>query len=357
METDARVVLDCRWLSIGGPGRTTELLLRGLAAGRAPTDWVLWGPEALAGLAWPGATVVPISRDPRLLLGQRDARSLPAGRLTVFMHQQRPLRNVPAVTLVYDTIALRYGSFGPVRAAKRLFLKRVAATSRHIMTISDHSRASVVRDLEVAPERIDVLRFPFDDAFADRVKALRASAAPEPVALYVGGFLPHKNLTRLLAAFGTTRFCRDGGRLVLAGGSPEQVDDLLERSSEEHRRFLTVRPACAQAELEQLFATALFLVQPSLEEGFGLPAWEALCSGLPVCASDGGSLPEVVGRFVDPFRATDVAAMVTAIDDCADRARADPAAAAEVSDQLRCAAPTIAEFAEQFYGIVDRNVP
>lgn len=349
----AAVVLDCRWLTIGGPGRTTELVLRGLASGPAPEDWVLWGPPATAGVAWHGAELVEISEDPRLLLGQRHTSRLPTGRLTAFMHQQRPLRNVPAVTLVYDTIALRYGASRPLRAAKRLFMRRVAAMSRHILTISEHSRRSVIGDLGAAPERVSVLRFPFDDAFVDRVVELRRRLAPEPVALFVGGFLPHKNLPRLLEAFATTAFCRQGGRLLLAGGSAEQVRD-LEAGLTSREGFVTARAACDQAELERLFATSMFLVQPSLEEGFGLPAWEALCCGLPVCASDGGALPEVVAGFVEPFPAADARAMAAAIDECAGR---PPAEAAEISEQLRLKAPSVRQFGEQFRGIVDRHVP
>lgn len=351
------VMLDCRWLSIGGPGRTTELLLRGLA-GSPPEGWVLWGPPATAGLAWPGADLVTITEDPRALLGQRHARHLPPARLSVFMHQQRPLRNVPAVTVVYDTIALRYGTNRVVRRAKRLFLRRIAATSRHILTISEHSRASIVADLGVAPGRIDVLRFPFDDAFVARVTERRRSAVPEPVALYLGGFLPHKNLPRLLSAFESTRFCRQGGRLVLAGGTTAQVQALLGQTTPRQRAFLTVVPTCSQADLEQLLSTALFLVQPSLEEGFGLPAWEALCCGLPVCASDGGALPEVVGGLVDPFPATSTTAMAAAIDRCAAGAgTGDAGTAAALSERLRRSAPTVEEFARQFRAIVDRYVP
>ncbi len=351
------MVLDCRWLPIGGPGRTTELLLRGLAAGAAPEDWALWGPPAASRLAWPGATVVPITHDPRLGLGQRHARAMPHARLAVFMHQQRPLRSGPAITMVYDTIALRYGTNPVVRRLKRAFLARVAATSRRILTISEHSRASIIADLGVAPERIDVLRFPFDDAFVDRVLLQRQSAPPEPVALYVGGFLPHKNLPRLLTAFGTTQFCRDGGRLTLVGGTAAQVRELWRGANPEAHRYLTVLPSCTQADLDHLFATSQFLVQPSLEEGFGLPAWEAMCCGLPVCASDGGSLPEVVGATVAPFPAEDTAAMAAAIDACAGGGRQGAGAAAAASDRLRATAPTVAQFGAQFRGIVEANVP
>jgi glycosyltransferase involved in cell wall biosynthesis len=350
----AAVALDCRWLGIGGPGRTTELVLRGLAAGPAPADWVLWGPPAAGELAPAGARLVHIAEDPRLLFGQRHARRLPAARLTVFMHQQRPLRSVPAVTLIYDTIALRYGANRPLRQAKRMFMRRVAAASRHIMTISEHSRRSVIDDLGVAPERISVLRFPVDSAFVDRVAKLRRTLAPEPVALFVGGFMPHKNLPRLLTAFEATRFCRDGGRLVLAGGTAGQVSGLEAALTARQRGFVTAVPASDQAALERLFATSHLLVQPSLEEGFGLPAWEALSCGLRVCASDGGALPEVVAGFVEPFPATDTAAMTAAIDECAGRPAAEAAA---MSDRLRRHAPSISQFGEQFRGIVERSLP
>ncbi|MGH9156471.1 MAG: glycosyltransferase [Acidimicrobiales bacterium] len=297
-----------------------------------------------------------MTRDPRLLFGQRDALGLPAGRLTVFMHQQRPLRNGPAITLVHDTIALRYGGNSIVRAAKRRFLTRVAASSRDVLTISEYSKASIVRDLGVDPDRIEVLRFPFDEELVGRVVTLRRSLPRRKAALFVGNFLPHKNLGRLLDAFGSTNFCRGGGRLVLAGGgSARWAKEQIDRLSPEQRRFTDVRHTCSEAELHELYATSLFVVQPSLEEGFGLPAWEALCAGIPVCVSDGGALPEMVRGLADPFPATSTSAMAAAIDACASSAKVvsdDPPAA---SERLRAAAPTVREFAAQLLAIVERH--
>lgn len=351
------VVLDCRWLGIGGPGKTTEFVLRGLAAAPPEERWVLWGREgAITPLAWTGADLHPIAEDPRVLLGQRRAYDLPPGDFYLFMHQQRPLRTVPAATVVYDTIALRFGSQPAVRAVKRAFLRRVAATSRPVLTISEHSKATIVRDLDVAEDRVEILRFPFDDAFVERVHQIRASATRTDVALFVGGFLPHKNLPRLLAAFAATGFRSEGGRLVLVAGTVEQATTFLRELDADQRSFVTVHHSCSQADLDRLYATALFLVQPSLDEGFGLPAWEAMCCGLPVCVSDGGALPEVTRGFADPFPATSVEAMTAAIDGCAQsaRRRGDEDAIAQ-SAALRRRAPSVRDFGVQVRSSIEHE--
>lgn len=357
MTEEGTVVLDCRWLGIGGAGRTTELVLRGLAEAPPRGRWLLWGNEASVDrFAWPGAKIRPISADPRLLLGQRHALAVPRGDFYVFMHQQRPLRALPSAMFVYDTIPLRYGSRPPLRAMKRLFLRRVTRTSRQILTISEHSKACIVRDLGVAADRVEIIRFPYDDAFVDRVLAARSSAQRVDAALFIGGFLPHKNVPRLLSAFADTDFCRGGGQLVLVGSTPAQAKRLSDTLDHRQRAFVDVRHSCSQAELEHLYATSLFLVQPSLEEGFGLPAWEAMCSGLPVCVSDGGALPEVTHGLATPFPADSIRSMTAAIDATAQAARSfDEQRAMSQSALLRKTSPTVEDFGLQFRSIVARN--
>jgi glycosyltransferase involved in cell wall biosynthesis len=272
------------------------------------------------------------------------------------MHQVRPLRRVPSVTVIYDTIPLRYGTNRPMRRLKRMFFRRVASTTREILTISEHSKASIVRDLGVAEERIEILRFPFDEDFVQRVHGLRRTLRGQDVALFLGGFLPHKNLPLLLAAFASTEFRRAGGQLVLAGGTAAQAEQLRDRLTADQRTFVEVREVCGQPDLDRLFATCLFLIQPSLEEGFGLPAWEALTCGLAVCASDGGALPEVVGDYAQPFLATSGSAMAAAIDVCAANARgAAPDDAVRMSQDVRRRAPTIRQFGDQFRRVVERH--
>lgn len=331
------------------------MILRGLAFEPPAGNWLLWGDAAaIRTVAWPGAEILPISEDPRRLHGQRRVLEVPRGDFFVYMHQQRPLRAIPCVTMIYDTIALRYGTNRPVRKLKQAFLRWVAASSRGVLTISEHSKASVLRDLSVAPSKVEVLRFPFDDALVARVSPLRGDGALQDVALFVGGFLPHKNLPRLIAAFEATGFRRDGGRLMLVGGTASQASQFLADVTPAQRKWLIIRQACPQPELDRLFASSLFLIQPSLEEGFGLPAWEALCCGMTVCASDGGALGEGFHGFVEPFAASSSAAMTSAIDKCALHARGrTPEDRRRQIEGIREVAPTIADLGAQFRRFVE----
>lgn len=345
------VLLDCRWLSLGGAGRLTELLLRGLAQHPPAGRWVLWGPPATRELAWPGAEVAHTTLDPRAGFGQRGWFQLPRSDLAVFLHQQRPLRRVRSVTVILDTIPLRFAASRLDRAVKRLFLRRVVTISGEVATISRYSQACIGRDLRTPAERVAVLSLPADDALAERVHALRERLPRQDAALYVGAFLPHKNLPRLVEAFARTDFRAGGGQLWLVGGAPEHRRHLEQALTPDQRRFVLLRERCDQQELERLLATAAFLVQPSLEEGFGLPVLEALSCGLPVCVSDGGALPEITAGVADPFPARSVGAMAASIDATARRATdtARPAPAP-------WAAPSTADFARQFEEIVWRNL-
>lgn len=274
-------------------------------------------------------------------MGQAQLR-LPDRDVSLFFHQIRPLVGNPSVTAIYDTISLRVGRN---RRAKWLYLKTTATMSRSIITASQFTKACIVRDLSVPEEKVLVVTIPWDEQFVARVRSQRNDASIEPTVLYVGRFAAHKNLGRLVAAFAQTKFCKEGGRLKLVGGSPEEVQTLTRHTQDMPR--VEVSGACAQTELESLYARSMAVVMPSLEEGFGLPAWEAMTCGIPVCISDGGSLPEATMGLVEPFPARSIPALVDSLD----------RAVSEVGTQIparRAAeavsrAPTLERFAAQIW--------
>lgn len=338
------VLLDCRWLGVGGAGRATELLLRGLGEELPPGRWLLWGPPGVRRFLWGRAEWRRADHAPPGLWGQRGR--LPPADVAVYLHQIRPLRPGPSITLIHDTIPLRHDGGAAARLAKRTFLLAVGRLSSRILTVSEHSRRSIERDLRIPAAKIRVLTYPVDREMAARVAALRRRLPQRNVALYVGRFAPHKNLHSLVAAYERTRFRRSGGRLLLVGGDRRElrtIREAVERRGLAHE--VSVEGPCSQSKLEELYGTSRLLVMPSLEEGFGLPVWEAMTCGLPVCVSDGGALPELFGGAAGSFPARSTRAMAEAIDLAAEER---PGSTPELEG------PTVRDFAAAFVEEAER---
>jgi len=135
--------------------------------------------------------------------------------------------------------------------------------------------------------------------------------------LYVGGISPHKNLNALVSAF--QRMLSDplfeNVKLVLVGDYNEDsflsaydsVRGQVAKSGLQDKVIFT--GFVSDEDLAVLYNAATLLVLPSFEEGFGLPAIEAMACGTPVVCSNRGPMPELLGdagRFFDP---TDVQMM------------------------------------------------
>lgn len=307
------ILLDCRFLGLGGAGRVTELLLRGLRELQPPGRWIVWGPPGASEYLWQGSTGAFTRASPLKLWGQRYIFEMPSHDVAIYMHQIRPWRRGPSLTFVHDTISSHFGN--PVaRWLKRSFFGVVAHVSTLILTDSHYSADCLQRDLGLPKTRVRVVDLPLDETMGSRVRSLREVLGPKKVILYVGRFVPHKNLDRLIEAFSKTRFFDDGGTLHLVGGTPREVVSLSDHVNRSRIPRVVVEGKCSQERLEELYATSTLLTMPSLEEGFGLPALEALAAGLRISVSDGGALPEIFGGYVEPFDALSVSSMAEGLD-------------------------------------------
>lgn len=136
-------------------------------------------------------------------------------------------------------------------------------------------------------------------------EAREAEPATAGCILFIGTLEPRKNLEALLDAY-ERLLSRDPDtpRLVLAGRIGEEAAALVARARRPEFRGRVDLPGYVdESTKRQLFGRALVFVLPSHAEGFGLPAVEAMTAGVPVVASSGGALPEVLGnaaRLVDP---------------------------------------------------------
>ena len=204
----------------------------------------------------------------------------------------------PMVATVYDVMQLALsradGVPRHVAWAARLLLASQRQRAVGLMAISEFTRREFLRyvgepmrcPVRVTPLGVGAAWFGAAHAYAAR--------APHPYFMAVGSLRPHKNFARLIQAFA-----------LLAGRVPhELVIAGLASGNGEHLRWLEALPVEARGrvrfagrvpdpELRELVAGADALVIPSLYEGFGLPALEAMAAGCPVLTSDAGALPEV----------------------------------------------------------------
>jgi glycosyltransferase involved in cell wall biosynthesis len=133
-----------------------------------------------------------------------------------------------------------------------------------------------------------------------------------PFVLYVGNIKPHKNVTRLIEAFGQAR--TDGledVKLLVIGDDLSRYPALRQtvhrHKLDKHVRFLGFQP---HEMLSSFYRLARVFVFPSLYEGFGLPPLEAMACGTPVVTSNVSSMPEVAGEaavLVDPYDVRSIA--------------------------------------------------
>jgi glycosyltransferase involved in cell wall biosynthesis len=189
--------------------------------------------------------------------------------------------------------------------------KRVGKRLGPVVTVSESARRDIVRDfgipaarLRVVPNGIDTDLFrPLPGIPREPGRIIATNSADTPL----------KGLAHLLAAVADIRRSRNHFKLVVIG--EPRKNGAVERLVRE----LGVGPwveftgRVEAAELVRQYARAAAAVVPSLYEGFGLPAGEAMACGVPVISTTGGALPEVVGDAGLLVPPADPAALAAAI--------------------------------------------
>ena len=259
-------------------------------AGAATADLRI--PVQLLNLAWHRLEMPPVE----LLTGPVDVAHS-------FHPLLMPARHAAQVVTVHDLHFLDH----PERSAAEIRRDYPLLTARHarradlVVTNSNYTATQVATRLHVDTNRILVCR-----PGAPTWTARRVVPAGGPV-LFVGTIEPRKNLPRFFAAYARlVRQLPDAPPLVLAGGTTPASPGILAALDAHPELRSRVRHVgyVSDDERYRLYCEASLLVLPSLEEGFGLPALEAMQVGLPVVASARGALPEVVGdagALVDPL--------------------------------------------------------
>ncbi len=194
----------------------------------------------------------------------------------------------------------------------RILLPLLARRAKLLITDSEFSRNRIVRRLGVAPGKVEVVPCGVDhDHFYPRsdgeITAVREKyGLPTGYLLTVGALERRKNYERLFHAWERVLPYAEDNTLLVLGSSARPFRHLAFDHLPGRVQFI---PSVEERDLPPLYSGALALVFPSLYEGFGLPALEAMACGTPVIVSNAGALPEVVsnaGRLVEPESVEDI---------------------------------------------------
>ncbi|MBC2736263.1 MAG: glycosyltransferase family 4 protein [Desulfobacteraceae bacterium] len=198
--------------------------------------------------------------------------------------------------------------------------KQVARTLPYILTVSECARRDISRDFTIPLKRFRIvpngintdLFYPLPDVQRDSHRIIVTNSADTPL----------KGLVYLLHAIAEIRRRRPVRLVVIGQPKPNgTIERLVRKLNLADQVSFTGRISSAAFVRE--YARAGMAVVPSVYEGFGLPAGEAMACGVPVIATTGGALPEVVGDAGILVPPRDTPALAAAIEDLLD----DPAKA------------------------------
>jgi glycosyltransferase involved in cell wall biosynthesis len=318
----------------GGAGYYTMAIARGLAR-RQDVELALVArhgdEQRWHGLA-EAATVrgaVPVSRPGRLVFEQLRLGSVlrsMAVQVHHGPHYTMPARSpVPCAVTIHDCTFFDHPEWH-LRSKAAFFrraIRRAARQAAVLICVSqvteDRLRAScdVRAPVVVAPHGVDHARFtPFEPAEGADRAVLAASGVPvdRPLVAFVGTLDPRKGVVPLVAAFDQVARSHPEAVLVLGGQTGWGMAE-TERAlaSARHPERIVRTGYLPDEAVPALLRQAAVVAYPALEEGFGLPALEALACGAPLVTTEGTAMAEMAGDAALLVPPGDVAGLAGAL--------------------------------------------
>ncbi len=204
---------------------------------------------------------------------------------------------------VHDLAIFEHPEWFPQSSLKRLLTTNLflfgLGRAKHIFAVSEDTKRALMRIAHVTSEKVSV-------TYQGIKKSSYECRISGPYALILGTLEPRKNIQMVDAIWPEILKHVPNARLIVAGRNG--WGDVQIHHAERVMDF-------DDTERDKLLASASMLLIPSLHEGFGRTALEALSLGVPVIASDRGALPEIVGEAGRLIDAVDVESWQGAIVD------------------------------------------
>lgn len=284
-----------------------------------------WDPSFIyADNVLPVKTMLP-SRHP-LLWYARFEHSIPAiinrHRADLFLSTDgyMPLHpDVKTYNVIHDIGFVHQPKNQPFLTSKyyNKYFPRFASNADRLGTVSEYSKADIVKTWGINPDKIDVIYNgvktvfePLDEGGQQAVRDRVSGGCPYFV--FVGSLNPRKNIEGMLRAFDA--FKEKTGlpqKMVVVGECMWSMSTIdLELEHMRHADDVIFMGRLQPTDLQQVVASAQALVLVSFIEGFGVPLVEAMNCDVPIITSDCTSMPEVAGDaglLVDPLSTESIA--------------------------------------------------
>lgn len=230
------------------------------------------------------------------------------------------LSNCRSIVTLHDVIPLRFKRRSPLTPYFQHYIPQVLRRAQHVICNSEATARDAVDYYKIPASKLTVIPMAYD-----RHHFRFLDLATGNYFLFLGRPDAYKNIARTIAAFAQIKTTLE---LWVAGPYDARYSEhLVQQATElgvgDRVKFLNYVP---YQELPKLINSAVALVFPSLWEGFGFPALEAMACGTPVITSNLASLPEVTGDaaiLVDPYNVAEIADAMALLD-------RDPTLAAEL---------------------------
>lgn len=247
------------------------------------------------------------------------------------------IKSIPNIYTLHDLVPLRlpYTTLDNKRRYFKL-VSKIAKTADHIITVSESSKADIVKLLKISPDRVTntYQSISIPEKYASKSSEIVQQEIEGTFGLeYKGYFLfwgsiePKKNIGRIIEGYLVSNVKTP---LVIVGAQAWQSEEELKLLYNENNLALVRNGNTAHGKqkiiqlsyapfhlLVSLIKGAKATVFPSLYEGFGLPVLESMSLGTPVITSNTASIPEVAGGaaiLVDPYSSQEIAQTIRALD-------------------------------------------
>jgi len=165
----------------------------------------------------------------------------------------------------------------------KLVIRRALKKSRKIIAVSNFTKNDILKNFpKIKADKITVIYEGSD--FYQNIKSENANDRVNDYILYIGNAYPHKNLQTLIDAFKMATQKFKNLNLLIVGINDYFFKKIKKENEKETKIIFIDNPPDQQ--LADIYKNALIYIAPSMYEGFGLPAIEAMSFKIPVVASD-----------------------------------------------------------------------